>query len=239
MMSRHRSWKTTTGFKTRTFKTVAFDGDTHNDDVEKGIGRGRRLEISGAIEVVLGALGEKLLEVWPDSIYRKIANEEVDHLPFLEGHPHGDETRTGSLELADIFVKTCKILKFDIRYMCAKVKLSSDVDATIKGLESGPDVTGGGCFGARDDGGDDRGDTALDDVLNLCVLLPPFTMGFEGGSISSSGNDRCRYNRKGGERVLGTFDETPEPFALQGSHNGLAPGGVVSRAIEGGDVVEF
>ena len=182
LMSRHRTRKTTTSFKTRTFKTVAFDGDTRNDDVEKGIGRGRRLEISGAIEVVLGALSEELLEVWPDSIYRKIANEEVDHLPFLEGHPHGDETRTGSLELADIFVKTCKILKFDIRYMRAKVKLSSDVDATIKGLESGPDVTGGGCFGARDDGGDDGGDTALDDVLDFRILLPPFTIGLQGGS---------------------------------------------------------
>jgi len=161
---------------------VAFDGDMHNDNVEKGIGRGRRLEISGAIEVVLGALGEELLEVWPDSIYQKIANEEVDHLPFLEGHPHGDEMQTGILELTDIFVKTCKILKFDIRYMCMKVKLSSDVDTTIKGLESGPDVTGGGCFGARDDGGDDGGDTALDDVLDFRILLPPFTIGLQGGS---------------------------------------------------------
>ena len=161
---------------------VAFDGDTCNDDVGKGIGRGRRLEISSAIEVVLGALSEELLEVWPDSIYRKIANEEVDHLPFLEGHPHGDETRTGSLELANIFVKTCKILKFDIRYMRAKVKLSSDVNTTIKGLESGPDVTGSGCFGARDDGGDDGGDTALNDVLDFCILLPPFTIGLQGGS---------------------------------------------------------
>jgi len=42
-----------------------------------------------------------------------------------------------------------------------------------------------------------------------------------------------------GERVLGTFDETPEPFALQGSHGGLAPGRVVGHAIEGGDVVKF
>ena len=39
--------------------------------------------------------------------------------------------------------------------MHTKVKLGCDVNATIKGLESGPDVTGSGCFGTRDDGGDD------------------------------------------------------------------------------------
>jgi len=49
---------TTTSFKTRAFKTVAFDGDTRDDDVEEGIGRGRRVKIGRAIEMVLGALGE-------------------------------------------------------------------------------------------------------------------------------------------------------------------------------------
>ena len=92
LMSGHRSWKTTTSFKTRTFKMVAFNGDTCDDNVEKGIRRGRRVKISRAIEVVLGALSEELLEIQPDSIHWKIANEEVDHLPFLEGDPHGDET---------------------------------------------------------------------------------------------------------------------------------------------------
>ena len=63
LMSRHRIWKgqrllTTTSFKTRAFKTVAFDGDTRDDDVEEGIGRGRRVKIGRAIEMVLGALGE-------------------------------------------------------------------------------------------------------------------------------------------------------------------------------------
>ena len=62
----------------------------------------------------------------------------------------------GSLELANIFAKTCKILKFDVRYMRMKVKLGRNVNTTIEGLESGPDVTGGGCFGTWDDGGDNR-----------------------------------------------------------------------------------
>jgi len=163
----------------------------------------------------------------------------VDHLAFFKGNSHGDKTRSGNLEFANIFIKTCKILQLHVGDMGAEVKLGRNVNTTIEGLESGPDVMGSGCFGARDDGGDDGGNTALDDVLNLHVLLPPFMMGFEGGSISSSGDDKCRYNRKGGERVLGTFDETPEPFALQGSHDGLAPGRVVGHAIEGGDVVEF
>lgn len=229
----------TMSFKTRAFKTVAFDGDTCDDNVEKGIRRGGRDKIGRAIEMVLGTLGEKLPEMRPDPIRRKIPDEEVDHLAFFEGNSHGDETRPRNLEFANILVEACKILKFDVRYMRAEVKLSSDVNATIKGLESGPDVTGGGRFSARDDGGDNGGDTALDDVLNLRILLPPFTMSFEGGSICSSSDDGCGYYRKGGERVLGTFDETPEPFTLQGSHDGLAPGGVVSRAIEGGDVVEF
>ena len=43
LMSGHRSRKTTTSFKMRTFKTVAFNGDTCDDNVEKGIGRGRRV----------------------------------------------------------------------------------------------------------------------------------------------------------------------------------------------------
>jgi len=58
--------------------------------------------------------------------------------------------------------------------MGTEVKLGHNVNTTIEGLESGPDVTGGGCFSARDDGGDDGGDTVLNDVLNLHILLPPF-----------------------------------------------------------------
>ena len=92
LMSGHRSQKMMTSFKMRTFKTVAFNGDMCDDNVEKGIGRGRRVKISRVIEVVLGTLSEELLEIWPDSIHWKIANEEMDHLPFLEGDPHGDET---------------------------------------------------------------------------------------------------------------------------------------------------
>jgi len=163
----------------------------------------------------------------------------VDHLAFFKGNSHGDKTRSGNLEFANIFIKTCKILQLHVGDIGMEVKLGCNINTTIEGLESGPDVTGGGCFGARDDGGDDGGNTVLNDVLNLRVLLPPFMMGFEGGSISSSGDNRCRYNRKGGERVLRTFDETPEAFALQGMHDGFAPGRVVGCAIEGGDVVEF
>jgi len=58
LMSRHRSRKTTMSFKMRTFKTVAFDGDTCDDNVEKGIRRGRRVKIGRTIEMVLGTLGE-------------------------------------------------------------------------------------------------------------------------------------------------------------------------------------
>jgi len=58
LMSRHRSWKMTTSFKMRTFKTVAFDGDTCDDNVEKGIRRGRRVKIGRTIEMVLGTLGK-------------------------------------------------------------------------------------------------------------------------------------------------------------------------------------
>jgi len=163
----------------------------------------------------------------------------VDHLAFFKGNSHGDKTRSGNLEFANIFIKTCKILQLHIRDMGTEVKLGCNINMTIEGLESGPDVMGGDCFSARNDGGDDRGDTALDDVLDFCILLPSFMMGFEGRSSGTSRNDRHGYYRKGGERVLGTFDETPEPFALQGSHDGLAPGGVVSHAVEGGDVIEF
>ena len=49
---------TTMSFKTGASKTVAFDGNTCDDNVEKGIGRGRRVKISRAIEVVLGALSK-------------------------------------------------------------------------------------------------------------------------------------------------------------------------------------
>lgn len=229
----------TVSFKTRAFETMAFNGDTCDDDVEKGVRRGRRLKISGTIKVVLGTLGEELLEIGPDSIHRKIANEEVDHLPFLEGDPHGDETRTCSLELADILVKTCKILKLDIGNMSTEVKLGGNINATIKGFESGPNVTGGGCFSARDNGGDDGGNAALNDVLDLRVLLPPFTIGLEGTSTSTSSDDGCRDFRKRRKRVVGAFDETPKALALQGTHDRLAPGGVISRAVEDGDVVEF
>ena len=59
---------TAMSFKVRAFKMMAFNGDTCNDNVNKGMKRRRRLEIGGAIEVVLGALGDELLEIWPDSI---------------------------------------------------------------------------------------------------------------------------------------------------------------------------
>ena len=55
-------------FKMRAFKTMAFNGDMCDDDVEKGIRRRRRLEIGRVIKVILGALGDELLEIWPDSI---------------------------------------------------------------------------------------------------------------------------------------------------------------------------
>ena len=54
-------------FKMRAFKMMAFNGDTYDVVVEKGIRR-RRLEIGRVIEVVLGTLGDELLEIWPDSI---------------------------------------------------------------------------------------------------------------------------------------------------------------------------
>ena len=79
----------------------------------------------------------------------------------------------------------------------------------------------------------------LDNVFDFRILLPPFMMGFEGRSGGTSGNDRHGYYRKGGERILRTFNETPKAFALQSMHNQLAPGRVVSCAIKGGDVIEF
>ena len=65
--------------------------------------------------------------------------------------------------------------------MHTKVKLGSYVNTTIEGLEGGPNVTGSGRFSTRDDGGDNGGNAMLDDVLDLCILLPPFTISFEGG----------------------------------------------------------
>ena len=37
LMSGHKCRKTTTSFKTRTFKMITFDGDTCDDNVERGI----------------------------------------------------------------------------------------------------------------------------------------------------------------------------------------------------------
>jgi len=200
LMSRRRGQKrrrllTTMSFKMRAFETVTFNGDTHDDDVEKGIWRRRGVQIGGVIEMVLGTLGEELLEIWPDSIHWKIVNEEMDHFPFLKSDSHGDEARSSNLELTDVLVQTCKILQLHVRDMRTKVKLGSYVNTTIEGLEGGPNVAGGGCFSTRDDGGDNGGNATLKDVLDLCILLPPFTMSFEGGSISSSSDDRCGYYR--------------------------------------------
>ena len=136
-----------------------------------------------------------------------------------------------------IVVNTRQVLKLD-EGMPMKLKLSGDINATVVYFQGGPNVTGGGCFSAREDGGDDRGDTAHDDVLNLCILLPPFMIGPEGSGTNAGTNDRCRNFGKRGERVVRAFDETPEPFALQGTHDGFAPGGVIGSAVEGGDVVE-
>jgi len=200
LMSRRRGQKrrrllTTMSFKMRAFETVTFNGDTRDDDVEKGIWRRRGVQIGGVIEMVLGTLGEELLEIWPDSIHWKIVNEEMDHFPFLKSDSHGDEARSSNLELTDVLVQTCKILQLHVRDMRTKVKLGSYVNTTIEGLEGGLNVAGGGCFSTRDDGGDDGGNATLKDVLDLCILLPPFTMSFEGGSISSSSDDRCGYYR--------------------------------------------
>jgi len=40
------------------FKAIAFNRDTSDDDVEKGIRRCRRVKIGRAINVVLGTLGK-------------------------------------------------------------------------------------------------------------------------------------------------------------------------------------
>jgi len=58
LMSRHGCQKTTMSFKMRTFKTVTFNGDTCDDNVEKGIRRGRRVKIGRTIKMVLGTLDE-------------------------------------------------------------------------------------------------------------------------------------------------------------------------------------
>ena len=64
-----------------------------------------------------------------------------------------------------------------------EVKLGSDINMTVKIFGGGPDVTGGGCFSARDNCGDNRGDTMLNNVLDFCILLPLLIMGLEGSSI--------------------------------------------------------
>ena len=163
----------------------------------------------------------------------------MDHLPFLESDSHADEAGTSDLELADVLVKTSKILESDIRYMRTEVKLGSNIDPTVESLESGPNVTGSGCFGARDNGGDDGGDAALDDVLNFSVLLPPFTMGLEGRGSGTNCDDGHWNLRERRERVVGAFDETPEALALQCAHDGFTPGRVISSTVEDGDVVKF
>jgi hypothetical protein len=163
----------------------------------------------------------------------------MDHLPFLESDSHADEAGTSNLELANVLVKTSKILKTDVGYMCAEVELGSDIDPTVEGLESGPNVASSGRFVARDNGGDNGGDAALDDVLDLCILLPPFAMGLEGRGSSTNCDDGHRNLRERRERVVGAFDETPETLALQCAHDGFTPSRVISSTVEDGDVVEF
>src|SRR6266446_2483438 len=127
----------------------------------------------------------------------------MDHLPFLKGNPHGDEARTGNFEFANVLVEPCKIFKSDIRDMSTKVKLGSDVDTAIKGLKSGPNIVGRSCFSARDDGGDNGGNTALNDVLDLGIFLPPLVIGLEGGR-TRIGDDSGHGNLgEGGERIVG------------------------------------
>jgi len=178
----------------RAFETITFNGNTYDDYVEECIRWGRRFKISGAIEMVLGTLGEQLLKIRPNPIRRKVTNKEMDHLPFLEGNPHGDEARTGNFEFTNVLVEPCKIFKSDIRDMGAKVKLGSDVNTAVKGLKSGPNIAGRSCFSARDDGGDDRGNTALNDVLDLGIFLPPLAIGLEGGR-TRIGDDSGHRNR--------------------------------------------
>jgi hypothetical protein len=45
-----------------------------------------------------------------------------------------------SLEFTNIFVETSKILELHIGNVCTEVKLGSNVDTAIKGLEGGPDM---------------------------------------------------------------------------------------------------
>ena len=89
LMSRRRGQKrrrllTTMSFKMRAFETVTFNGDTRDDDVEKSIWRRRGVQIGGAIEMVLGTLGEELLEIWPDSIHQKIVLDAPGQLKHLK-----------------------------------------------------------------------------------------------------------------------------------------------------------
>ena len=223
----------------RDFETITFNGNMCDDYVEERIRWGRRFKISRAIEMVLGTLGEQLLKIQPNPIRRKVTNKEMDHLPFLEGNPHGDEARTGNFEFANVLVEPCKIFKSDIRDMGTKVKLSSDVNTAVKGLEGDPDIMGSGCFSARDDGGDNGGNTVFDNVLNLRILLPPLAIGLEGGRTRIGDNGGHRNLGEGGEGIVGAFDETPETFTLQCPHDRFAPNRVVSCAIEGRDMVEF
>ena len=164
----------------RDFETITFNGNMCDDYVEERIRWGRRFKISGAIEMVLGTLGEQLLKIRPNPIRWKVTNKEMDHLPFIEGNPHGDEVRMSNFEFTNVLVEPYKIFKSDIRDMGAKVKLGSDVDTAVKGLEGDPDITGSGRFSARDDGGDNGGDTAFNNVLDLCIFLPPLVIGIEG-----------------------------------------------------------
>ena len=60
-----------------------------------------------------------------------------------------------------------------------------------------------------------------------------------GRHSSSSSDDRCRNLGKGREGVIRASNETPETFALLGTHGGFAPGGVISCAIGNGDMIEF
>ena len=163
----------------------------------------------------------------------------MDHLAFFEGNSHGDKTRSGNLEFANILIKTRKILELHVGDVGTKVKLSGDIDTAIKGLEGGPDITSSCRFSARDDGGDNGGNAALNDVLDLGIFLPPLAIGLEGGRTRIDSDSGHRNLGKWGEGVVGAFDETPEAFALQSAHDGLAPGGVNGDAVEGGNVVEF
>jgi len=163
----------------------------------------------------------------------------VDHLAFFEGNSHGDKTRLGNLEFANILIKTRKILELHVGDVGTKVKLSGDVNTAIKSFEGGPNVAGGCCFSRRDNRGDDRGDTAFNDVLDFRILLPPLPIGLEDGGTRIGGDSRHGNFREGGERVVRAFDEAPETFTLQSPHDGFAPCRVVGSTIKDRNVVEF